>query len=151
MIDNLPSYLGLQKEELTVVRENPDRPNIFLEVKRRPSNYDISQSSRFVYESEIQTLKEMGESYPVKLRYMPLEWCADAVRMAEKMIGKQTLSEVLFVTYFSTQHDSIIQYLMTQLNRANPRLRLVFCSSVVWRTIEETTWKKRKKGPLRDV
>lgn len=129
MWKTLPKALGLVKP--TVIKESPDKPNIFLDRKLKPPNVDIIHSAEFVYVPELEELYKLGHAYPVTLCYMPLAWCCDAQSLAVDLFGEPCLDNTLYAIVFSTQDKAINSHVMQELKKQDPTLRLVFCSAVL--------------------
>ena len=115
----------------SIIKETPDKPNIFLDRRLKNSNIDIASTAESVYLPELKELVELGAEYPVTLCYMPLEWCSDAQLVAIELLGEPQLDSTPYAIVFSTQDQSITSHIMRQLKMANPTLRLVFCSTTL--------------------
>lgn len=62
-----------------IIRESPDRPNIYLSVKTRPactgSGRTVEDSYNVVMDPILSRLAFLGASMPRTIVYMPLQWC----------------------------------------------------------------------------
>jgi hypothetical protein len=126
---SLPRSIGLRNHVEVV--ESPDKPNIFLEKRRKPPNVDIAACAEAVYKAELEALLAEEEEYPVTLCYMPLEWCSDAQSLAITYFGPPNLKHSRYALLFSTQDEDVCNHVVTELKKRNPILRLIFCSSSV--------------------
>ena len=122
--------LNLRKDLITV-RDNPDKPNIFIEVRKKPSNLNIWDCMEAVYEPLIDELNELGSEFPVTLCYMPVEWCVEAQNYAVTLFGIPELYSSRYAIVFSSQDQKIITHVLSQLKLEDPFLRLVFTSPFV--------------------
>ena len=62
---------------------------------------------------------------------MPLEWCSNAQMEAISKFGQPNLSTSQYAIYFASQANCIKQYVLEELKKVDPTLRLVFCSSAI--------------------
>ena len=110
---------------------SPDKPNIFLDLRKKPSNMDIIECSEFVYVQELKMLKELQCDYPVTLCYMPLDWMSDAQALAAWMFGPPNLQTTHYALLFSEQDKDVVHHVTHELKKDSPTVRLVFCSASV--------------------
>lgn len=126
---SLPKQLGLRRPKQ--IAENPDKPNIKLVRRKKPSNKNIHECSEAVYLPLLHKLKEAGDRFPVTLCYMPLDWCSNAQMEAIEIFGPPDLFTTNYAIFFSTQDQSIISHVLTELQKESPVIRLVFCSAAM--------------------
>lgn len=100
---------------------------------KNPSNKNIHECSEAVYLPLLHKLKGAGDSFPVTLCYMPLEWCSisNAQMEAIEIFGPPDLFTTNYAIFFSTQDQSIINHVLTELQKESPVIRLVFCSAAI--------------------
>ena len=94
----IPKQLGLSRPKK--IQLNPDRPNIKLEVKKKPTTNDITVTMEAVYKPELERLQQEDHEYPVTLCYMPLEWCSNAQMEAISLFGKPNLETSNYAIFF---------------------------------------------------
>ena len=120
----IPSALGLHKP--VIIEENPDRPNIFLEVKKKPQADSTVDQYEGIYITECDKLFESPSAYPVTLMYLPLEWCAEASSYCEEKFGGQVaLTDCRYGVIFSRQVKVVLDELTNDLKKDTPRFRLL--------------------------
>ena len=106
-----------------IIRQNPDRGNIFLERRTKEANIDIAKCAESIFQPEIDALKEQGSSYPLTLLYMFLQWIAWAQDYCSEVFGRADISESLYAVLYSRQDTDIVS--MCQI-LSNPQIRLIF-------------------------
>jgi ATP-dependent DNA helicase RecQ len=126
---SISHQLGLNN--VLKIKVSPDKPNMSLQRARKPSHRDIYTTMLSVFPPELLELEKLGASYPVTLLYMPLEWCACAQMEAIDIFGLPQLEESKYAIYFSSQVASIKDYVIAELKKENPQLRLVFCTLAI--------------------
>jgi ATP-dependent DNA helicase RecQ len=126
----IPKTLGMRGQE--VISENPDRPNIKLIKTRKEIDSDSVKRYEAIYSREITALY-FDNSYPVTLMYIPLHYAISASSLAMEMcIPPPTdIYNSKFGILFSSQDDNVTREIVSQLNLACPRIKLVFCTSVL--------------------
>jgi hypothetical protein len=105
-MEKLPQQLGMKMPESII--ENPDKPNIFLDRRKKLPNVDIHACASSVYEPEIDMLMKMKMDYPVTLLYMPIAWMCEAQPHAMELFGHPTLRQSMFGSLFSTQDKDVV-------------------------------------------
>jgi superfamily II DNA helicase RecQ len=133
-LKTLPKTLGLV--DAKVVRENPDRPNIFMSITNKPAGQDPFTAYEGIYMTECDKLVMDPDSYPVTLMYLPLKWCSAAHtychhRFEEHTGSPVTLENCRFGCLFSRQDAAVSNTITADLKTETPRIRLVFCTSSV--------------------
>ena len=132
MWSRLPTQLGMGKRDFKSFKQNPDKPNMYYELRNKPSNLDINDCAEAVYLKELEALAEQGPNYPVTLCYMPLNWCSWALSEAKFMDElPQGLESARHTLIFSLQDREVINYVTSDLKKADPQYRLIFCLSAL--------------------
>jgi hypothetical protein len=127
--EKLPKLLGMVNPKVIVT--NPDKSNTFLRRILKPSNNDIHSCAASIYIPECQSLLSNSDNYPVTLLYMPIGWMTEAMSYAHVLFGRPPLSSARFSCIFSTQDASIRSHIVTELQKTDPQLRLLFCTACV--------------------
>ena len=125
----LPTTLGLHNHCL--IEENPDRPNIYLARVKKEKSKDVVAVYDKIYKAEIDKLADDPDSYPVTLMYIPLERMAEAQAYAIAKMGRRSASTAVYGTLYANQEPAARQVFSKELRNANPRVRLIFCTSTV--------------------
>ena len=125
----LPDLMGMVQP--TVFKANPDRPNIFLEKRAKPSNRDIVSCAESIFLPYLEELYVKGDDFPVTLLYMPIPWISQATIYALDIFDYPDLYSTPFVSLLSSQDQDVVQYTIEQLKTEDPHIRLVFCTSSV--------------------
>ncbi|XP_070537037.1 bifunctional 3'-5' exonuclease/ATP-dependent helicase WRN-like [Ptychodera flava] len=94
----IPKLLGMV--DPYIIKENPDKPNMFLDRCRKQSNIDVYACAGSVFEPELNHLFHAKRSYPVTLIYMPISWMAEAQTYAMDLFANPTLEIVSLVVFF---------------------------------------------------
>ncbi|VDI54592.1 ATP-dependent DNA helicase RecQ [Mytilus galloprovincialis] len=123
------SSLGMKNPK--VIKESPDRENIFLEIKLKEASLDIYESYENIYRPLCDSLFENRETFPVTLLFMPLQYIGNAAAYCKHIFKKPTLETSVYGVLCSGQDDSVKNYIIKELACVNPRIKLVFCTSVV--------------------
>lgn len=127
--ETIPKALGMG--QIKKVSESPDRENIYYEVRNAPSNIDIYARAQSVICPILDSLRDLGEEYPVTVVYAPLEWCAEAQVYARDLFGPPTLGADRYGILFSHQSTQVKDYIFQELKKRDPHLRLLFSSSTL--------------------
>ncbi|XP_063411234.1 uncharacterized protein LOC134694166 [Mytilus trossulus] len=123
------SSLGIKNPK--VIKESPDRENILLEIKLKEASLDIYESYENIYRPLCDSLFENRETFPVTLLFMPLQYIGNAAAYCKHIFKKPTLETSVYGVLCSGQDDSVKNYIIKELACVNPRIKLVFCTSVV--------------------
>lgn len=120
--------LGMVKA--SIVRENPDRPNIYLEKVLKDSAADSYELYENIYKPLVDKLVILKSKFPVTLVYMPLEHIGNASAYC-RYVFKTDLQTSLYGIICSGQDSQVKSTILDDLGTECPRFRLVFCTSVI--------------------
>ena len=99
--------LGLKHE--TVIKVNPDKPNICLYRLPKLPNKNIQECAQAIYMPELDRLAEEKSDYPVSLFYMPLEWMTWVQAECIYRFGRPDILTMQYALLYSTQdHDVVV-------------------------------------------
>ena len=125
----LPITLGLNHHIL--ISESPDRPNIFLDRKRKDVSDSVVDRYEKIYVPLCDELFSSPTEFPVTLLYMPLERAADAASYCNDLSPNSTLEDSPFAVICSTQSKTVVKHVIGDLKNQNPHIRLIMCTSAV--------------------
>lgn len=127
----LPGNLGLVDPVL--VQHTPDRPNIVLERQTKMTSADVATVYEGIFMPECLKLRADPDYYPVTLMYLPLQWAAEASAYCHHIFGldEVNVTNCRFASIYSNQTKSVTEAVTAELKKANPRVRLVFCTSAI--------------------
>ncbi|CAC5397529.1 unnamed protein product [Mytilus coruscus] len=114
-----------------VIRESPDRENIYLDIRLKEASLDIYEVYENIYKPICDNLLQNGENFPVTLLFMPLQYIGNAAAYCKHIFKKPTLESCVYGILCSGQDESVKNYVIKELSCENPRIKLVFCTSVV--------------------
>ena len=128
----------LQFREPKEIVTNPDRPNIFLDVRQRPPNLDFFAKHDFILRDLVGQLETELERFPVSIVYcdslQSVGYCYQytANRLGRKQYfpaGADTIPENrLFAQYHKDSTDDMKRQIVSELQKPQPTIRLVFAT-----------------------
>ena len=124
----LPQILGLVNP--VRVELNPHRPNIFLKLVRKEQDCDTLAGYEHIFRKEIDTLYVDPDNYPVTLCFIPYQYMSAALGYCEHKFGEPNLDNSVYGALYSRQDQEVTDEILRQLKSNDPRMRLVFTSSV---------------------
>ena len=113
-----------------IVRENPDRPNIYLDKVLKESAADSYEVYENIYKPLVDELFKVKSEFPVTLVYMPLEHIGNASAYC-RYLFKSDLETSIYGVICSGQDSEVKSTIIADLGKDCPRFRLVFCTSVI--------------------
>lgn len=113
------------------IKCSPDRENIFLSIFHKESSMDVYESYEKIYQPLCDQLLKDGYKFPVTLLYMPLQHLGSASAYCRYIFGNPTLDQCTYGILCSGQNTEVKNTILMDLRKSNPRIRLVFCTSVV--------------------
>lgn len=126
LMDTLPKELNMC--DPVVVKDNPDRSNIFLRRRRRPPSSRQEDAYEYVILPEVNRLLEEKEKYPVTLLYCSYPANARAQQRLCRLFGSADIYTVLFSSIWARQSAEVFKETEKELRKTNPRIRLVLCT-----------------------
>lgn len=121
--------LGLTKP--TFVEQNPHRTNIYLDTSMKLKSNDYVSIYETIFQEEIDSLSKDPVNYPVTLLFIPLQYMAAAISYAASVFGDDVnILNSPFSALYSKQDKAVFSDTVNDLLKDNPRIRLVFTSSV---------------------
>ena len=127
-VKTLPEKLGLKSPKLISI--NPDRPNIFLEKKKKVKSNDVMFVYEDVFKQECLDLKSNPENYPATIMYIPMFYMSCAIMISRSLFGEQQITESCYSAVYANQDDDVMKATLADLNRDSPKIRLVLSTSV---------------------
>ena len=121
--------LGMKKP--TVIKENPDRPNVFLSKMQKELGEDVYQTYENIYKPLVDDLKQKKNLFPVTLIYIPLQYMGNAISYCIHVFKNSNLQNCMYGALCSGQDETVKQTILTDLRKKCPRIRLIFCTAVV--------------------
>lgn len=121
-----------------IVSVNPNRRNIYLEKNVRLSNHHGSESYRAILEPIAQELVIQREKYPMTIIYLKLKYCGYAYSLFERILNENQYvgdskepTGRLFAQFHSPQTDRMKKELITEIKKADSRVRVIFATSAL--------------------
>lgn len=114
-----------------IVRENPDRENIYLSLVHKDYCNDVYKSYENIYKPLCDELLKMGNKFPVTLLYMPLQYLGNAAAYCRYIFNNPSLDTCIFGVLCSGQDETVKSVLLKELCKEDPRVCLIFCTSVL--------------------
>jgi hypothetical protein len=127
-VKTLPEKLGLKSPKLISI--TPDRPNIFLEKKKKVKSNDVMFVYEDVFKQECLDLKSNPENYPVTIMYIPMFYMSCAIMFLRSLFGEQQITESCYSAVYANQDDDVMKATLADLDRDSPKIRLVLSTSV---------------------
>ena len=119
----------LQFDNPVIIRKNPNRPNVYLEKKKRLDNvYGIASYNRILIPIA-KELKVKKKVFPITIIYMRLKYCGYASILFEDIIGKST--ERLFAQYHAPQTARMKNEILCDLLKEKSNIRVIFATSAL--------------------
>ena len=120
----------LNFKKYVCISKNPDRPNIKLICKKK--SCDALNNHEDIIMPLLEDLKHNTCTFPLTLMYMPMQYMAEAAAAAKDLFPDTiNIYNSPWATIFSSQDELIRKEIFSQLRMENPRIRLVFCTSVL--------------------
>ena len=133
LLSKLPEHLGMRSP--TVISANPDRPNIYLDLIRRPPSIHQEEAYESIIVPECKRLYAEKEKYPVTLIYCTYPCNSRGQRICHNLFGGREHVDIyrtaLFSSIYSSQSQNVVKVTEEELKKPNPRIRLVFCTAAV--------------------
>lgn len=129
-LKSMPTLLGLSNP--VIVQASPDWPNFIFERKCKPKSNDTMSTFEAIFEEEINQLASNPSLYPVTLMFLPLQYMSAALSYCHLKFGKPDgIINCTYSSFFSKQHPDVMKYILAQLKKPVPTIRLVFCTSAM--------------------
>ena len=118
------------------VLENPDRPNIFYKVVKRPCPLNENNEEQFekLISELASELKTMKKRFPVTIVYTSLNLCGIGYAVLDRLLGKEQYfppgspeapCNRLFAQFHSPQSRDMKQEIFSEITKDNPTQRLL--------------------------
>lgn len=121
---------GIKSPSTCIIKECPDRENIFLNKILKEGN-DVLESLEQIFMPLCDSLKEQGSQFPVTLCYIPLGFMGYPSAYCRFIFDNPSIDESLYASLCSGMDDSLKSIILEDLCSESPRIRLVFCTSVI--------------------
>lgn len=125
----------LQYENPCIIKVNPDRPNIFIDVRTRLPNIKKIDKLNDMIEPLARQLKAQMLEFPLTIVYAEsLEAVGYFYQYTSNKLGKlQYIGEScpenrIFAQYHTDYPESMKQHIIMELRKSNPKIRLVFAT-----------------------
>ena len=128
LLNRLPKMLGLRNPQ--IISLSPHRPHIALHIASKKSDRDTLSVYEDIFIPEIDKLHEDPSRYPVTLCYIPYQYMSAALCYCEFKFGVPCLATTVYGCLYSRQDQTVTDEIMRELKLENPRIRLVFTTSV---------------------
>jgi ATP-dependent DNA helicase RecQ len=126
--ESIPKQLGLKT--FALVESSPDKPNIFLEKKRKESCKDVLGEYESIVFPVCDELCEKQESFPVTLLFLPIFYMSEAMMYLRGKLGLSSIHDSIFSAICSGQDEEIINATVNELKKENPKIRLILTTSI---------------------
>lgn len=135
--DNIRDIISsLELVNPTVVEGNPDRPNIFIDVRQKLSFLKKEENYENILGDVHRDFEESKEQFPVTIMYGDSADLVYAYRFFEQKLGKRQyvegMEEIPENRVFAQFHAKITKgmktHIISELCKVNPKLRLVFAT-----------------------
>ena len=113
-----------------IIRETPDRQNIFLDTKMKLSSVDSIQSYEDIFQPECDRLFVMKEKFPVTIMYIPLKYMSYAAAYLFDLFGYEEINSSIYSVIYANQDKEVMNMTTRELKKATPRIRMVLSTSV---------------------
>ncbi|CAC5418100.1 unnamed protein product [Mytilus coruscus] len=114
-----------------IVKESPDRTNIYLEKNLKGSSNDVFEMFENIYKPLCDDLFVKKENFPVTLVYIPIQYMGSAIAYCRFIFRNSNLHNCLYGALCSGQDEKVKATILTDLGKKVPRIRLIFCTSVI--------------------
>ena len=131
----------LHLEKPLVVVANLNRPNIFIEKKKRKPTSANEESFESILLPIAKELKESLIQFPLTIIYLPLKWCGYAFKLFLEELGDKSYvpsderipKNCLFAQYHSPQTEEMKLEILSQLkgNDSSRKTRVVFATVAI--------------------
>ncbi|CAG2230059.1 RECQL2 [Mytilus edulis] len=119
-----------------IVKESPDRTNIYLEKILKGSSNDVFEMFENIYKPLCDNLFVKKENFPVTLVYIPIQYMGSAMSYCRFIFRNSNLHNCLYGALCSGQDEKVKATILTDLGKKVPRIRLIFVHlSLVWVSI----------------
>lgn len=127
----------LQFSNIAKIIESPNRPNIYIERRRRLPNQNKYAKYDDMLMQIVPALKTEGLEYPVTIVYVEsLDALGYSYQYAEYLLGADAYSPKgdhcpenrLFAQYHKDYTDAMKTHILQELRKPKPKLRLVFAT-----------------------
>lgn len=119
----------------TIIRVNPDRPNIFIEKLVRPPNITKIKKSDAIIEPLCEELKEKKLNFPVTVVYVESLECLgyfyqyiNCELKDSQYIGEAIPENRIFAQFHKDYTETMKNHIISELKSENPKLRLIFAT-----------------------
>ena len=127
----------LQFRDVCKVLSNPDRPNIYIEVKRRLPNIKKYEKYEEIMDEIIAEIKERKTEYPVTIVYCDnlesLGYCFQYLTFevgndASSPVGSQKPEDRIIAQYHKDYTSQMKHHIISELRKQKPKIRLILAT-----------------------
>ncbi|CAC5424368.1 unnamed protein product [Mytilus coruscus] len=122
---------ALGMKTLCIVKESPDRTNIYREKTLKGSSNDVYEMFENIYKPLCDDLFVKKENYPVTLVYIPIQYMGSAIAYCRFIFRDSNLHNCLYGALCSGQDEKVKATILTDLGKMVPRIRLICCTSAI--------------------
>lgn len=137
LLTKLKESLSLKKG-CKVIRKNPNRPNIFLDRRRRLSNSRGYESYAAILTPIAEGLLREYTNYPLTIIYMKLKYCGYAYALFDNILGKKQFDGLdnapcsrLFAQFHSPQTRKMKEAIINEIKKEHSRIRVIFATTAL--------------------
>ena len=130
--------MALVMKKFEIIHCNPNRPNIFLSVKRRNPTIQGFRGTLEILEPIARNLRYLREKHPVTVIYMKLDFCGNAYTFFERMLGdSQYVGESknpearLFNQFHAPATKKMKKSVLREIKSNNSRTRVLFATTAL--------------------
>ena len=124
----LPKKLNMDKCKL--VEASPDRENIFFTKIKKTSSREVLEEYEHVVLPVCDKLYELREKLPVTLLFIPVYYMSETVMYLRENFSNNNIHDSLYSAICAGQDQYIIDYTIAELRKQEPKIRLVFTTSI---------------------
>jgi len=114
---NIPNILSLK--QFTVIESIPDRPNIYLEKRKKESSDDVLSDYESIVHKICDTLFQEKERFPVTLLFLPVYYMSECVMYLNSLFGTSTIEACMYSALCSGQDEHVINITIMELKKQN--------------------------------
>ena len=118
----------LELKDPTIVIENPDRPNIFYEIRTRPPSIDQQDHLDVVLNELAQELKAKQGDFPLTILYTDYNIISYCMSYMEYVMGKCNADEMRYHQYHNVATERIKCHVIDELRQEKSYVRLIFAT-----------------------
>lgn len=122
---------SLGMKDPNIIRESPDRSNIYLSKIVKVPNIDVLESYESIFKPLCDDLKVRREKFPVTLLFMPQGYLGYPASYCRFIFDNPRPEDSLYATLCSGMEADTKDPIFRDLCSSNPQKRLIFCTPVL--------------------